>query len=58
MSSYTVVIADSERRRRRPLAHHTGLTAREAFELAAVHRALGHRAEDITVGSDANERAS
>ena len=54
----STVVADSDRRRRRPLAHHTGLTAGEAVELAAVYRALGHRGEDIAISSDAKERAS
>jgi hypothetical protein len=55
--AYIVCVYDSDRRRRKPLAVYSELSATEAFEVAAILAALGHRGEDIAVCSDVNEAA-
>lgn len=52
----TVTIHDPGRRRRKPLAVHTGLDCATASELAAVYRALGYPEVCISVEGDATKR--
>lgn len=50
--TYTIAIYDTERRRRRPLSIHAGLSAVDVRELATVYRALGHEPANVLITKD------
>jgi hypothetical protein len=54
----TVTVRDSDRRRRKPLAVHTGVDGQTAHELVRIYRALGYPSECINVDSDSKRDAA
>jgi hypothetical protein len=48
-AEYVLVVIDKDRRRRRPLAEHSGLSSQDADELVRVNHALGYSLEQIHV---------
>jgi hypothetical protein len=56
MTNYTVTVMDSDRRRRRPLATYSVTCSRDAYELAAICRALDHRGQYIAIEREAPKR--
>ena len=56
MSGYTVIVTDSDRRRRKPLATYSDLSAIEAFEVAAILAALGHSGRNVAIEREVTKR--
>jgi hypothetical protein len=56
MTTYTVTVMDSDRRRRRPLARHAGLIFGEALTLAQIYRdGLGYEGRHVAVEEEVEE---
>jgi hypothetical protein len=49
MGEYVLVVIDKDRRRKRPLAEHAGLSREDAQELVSVYEALGYSIDQIHV---------
>ena len=58
MTTFTLFVTDTDRRRRHPLSVHTGLSATDARQLTRVYQAVGYLPSQITTTDDTEKEAA